>query len=143
MCQNGMHGILQFEKLLVQSFIMPYESFEQYVIGEKIPTKRILKTYLKFMMYLMVCVKYGILMFYRPKWLIVATGEYMQEFHDLKIMAIMCFVVVTTFFLGHVMLIVMLKWRKVKIFEILHYIEHHPANCGPGMAKVGDSREGV
>ena len=84
MGQNGMDGILQMENFVVQSYVMPYDSFEQYVIGDNISTKRIVKSFLKLILNLMVCVKYGILMFYRPKWFVVATGEYMQEYHDLK-----------------------------------------------------------
>ena len=125
-----MDGILQMEKLVVQSYVLPYDSFEQYIIGEKIPTKRIVKSFLKLILNLMVCVKYGILMFYRPKWLIVATGEYMQEFHDLKVMAKLCFGLFTSLLIFQVIILVIMKWRKVKIIEILYYISEDPANCG-------------
>ena len=130
MNQNRMDGILHLENIVVQSYIMPYDSFEQYVIGDKMPKNKIVQTSLKLIIYLMVCVKYGILMFYRPKWFVVATGEYMQEFHDLEIMAKLCFVMFTSLFIGHIIVLVILKRRNAKMIEILYYICHHPANCG-------------
>ena len=130
MGQNGMDGILQMENFVVQSYVMPYDSFEQYVIGDNISTKRIVKSFLKLILNLMVCVKYGILMFYRPKWFVVATGEYMQEYHDLKIMAKLCFVLFTSLFIGQIIVLFIMKWRKIKIIEILYYISNDPANCG-------------
>ena len=74
---NECIGIEIIEKAIIEHFVVPSQTLEDYVYGRRVSNKRLIIYWLKFFIYSLFAVKYGFLYLYKSSTTISLMGEFL------------------------------------------------------------------
>lgn len=119
------NGIDVLEKAVVDHLVIPFTSFNDYVVGNKVPTKRWIKYWLKFVIYLLFSIKYAVLYWFKSSSTISLLGEYLYVIFKLDIVYLICLVVGVS---GMAILLLNYYFTVSDRFEILVFLHRLKEN---------------